>query len=708
MFKNNKVEYNIYLHSKKHMKLLIVESPAKCKKIESYLGKDYKCVASYGHITELSSLSQINIKNNFSPSFIHAKEKSKQIKLLQKETKAASEVILATDDDREGEAIAWHICNICKLCVKKTKRIIFHEITKTAILHAVENPTYINMNVVQAQHARQILDLCVGYTVSPVLWKYIEHGLSAGRCQTPALHLIYENENINREEIITYDIKGYFTSKFIPFALRESMDDPSDFLEKCKTHSFMIHISKPKEIKKSPPKPFITSTLQQKANQVYHYSPKQTMTLCQKLYEQGYITYMRTDSSSYSKVFIKQAEQYIEKKYGKEYIRNDIEKLETNQGKSGQEAHEAIRCTTISTIHLPDTFSPQEKKMYSIIWTQTVESCMMSARGLKLVATITAPNNNEFYYESELISFMGWMMVQNKPIETYYIYLLNIKEGEIKYEKIIASQVMKGGKTHFSEAQLIQALEKKNIGRPSTFSSIVEKIKTKQYVKKMDVQGKKMLCKQFELMNDNITIKEEEKTFQSEKNKLVIQSKGKEVIQFCYTYFEPLFNYNYSEKMECMLDKIVTNDILWYMICKECYDLIQESIKTINISPNKKNHTKHIGIYKDKELIVKKGRFGYYADWGGAKTSLNHLGDININDLTLDILSNYLEKKDTNIVRKLNAELSIRKSKYGNYIFYKTPKMKKPTFYKLDKFKDDPTTCNVDALINWIFTEYKI
>ncbi len=690
------------------MKVVIVESPAKCKKIESYLGPGYKCIASYGHITELTSLSQIDTKKQFTPTFSPCKEKKKQIAMLRKETKAASEVILATDDDREGEAIAWHICQICKLNINKTKRILFHEITKPAILAAIENPLTIRMNIVQAQQARQILDLCVGFKISPLLWKHIAHGMSAGRCQTPALNLVYENDKADRKEKMVYDVFGYFTSKHIKFTLKDNLEDPQDFLEKCKTHTFIYNFTCPKPIVKNPPKPLITSTIQQKANNVYHYSPKQTMACCQKLYEGGHITYMRTDSCSYSKEFIANAKKNITKKWGKEFIHSSISRLETNQGKSGQEAHEAIRPTHIENESVGETFSPQERNMYKLIWTHTMESCMAPAEGQKISATISAPDNKEFYYDSELIVFMGWLIVQNKPLETHYAFLQQIKKGPIQYKKINAQQTMKGGKTHLSEAQLIQQLEKKNIGRPSTFSSIVEKIKTKGYVKKMNVEGKTLVCKQYELLDNTLKTYEEEKTFQSEKNKLVLQPEGEKVIQFCYQYFEPLFNYQYTETMEEKLDQIVRQGIVWHEICKECYDLIDSLSGGVDAPMKPSQTSREIGTYQNKQLFVKKGRFGYYAQWGDNKVSLSMFGDIHIQDIELSHLITYLDKKDSNVLRVLNADLSIRKSKYGQYIYYKTSSMKKPCFLKLAKFKGDPLECNIDELVDWIKSFHKI
>jgi len=293
--------------------LVIVESPAKCKKIEEYLGSAYTCIASFGHLRELGSLKNIDIENHFTPSFtvIDNDIKKKQIEKIRSEIKKVDEVILATDDDREGESIAWHLCQLFSLPVEKTKRIIFHEITETAIQQAVLHPRTINMQIVYAQQARQILDLLVGFHISPVLWKAFNkgNGLSAGRCQTPALRLVYDNQKEidANPSVLVYDVVGYFTNKNIPFDLNreiEKEEETEEFLEAIVNIEHYLHINPVNKTTKTPPEPFSTSRLQQTASNELHYSPKETMTLCQKLYEAGYITYMRTDAKKYSEDFV--------------------------------------------------------------------------------------------------------------------------------------------------------------------------------------------------------------------------------------------------------------------------------------------------------------------------------------------------------------------------------------------------------------------
>ena len=380
------------------VKVVIVESPAKCKKIESYLGAGYKCIASFGHIRNLKGLKSIDIENQFTPSFDIIPEKSKYIRQLREKAKKADEVILATDDDREGEAIAWHIAKVLKLPIHSTKRIIFHEITKTAIQRAIHNPTCVNMNRVYAQQARQVLDLLVGFTISPILWKYINRtkGLSAGRCQTPALRIIYENQkqiDASPGEML-YQTTGIFTKKKIIFQLNykyKTGETMEHFLENSVNFDHRYSASDPKTIYKKQPMPFTTSAIQQKASNEFHFSPKQTMRLCQKLYEKGLITYMRTDSKTYSKDFIETVKEHITENYCARYISPTIDKLTTRKqsGKNAQEAHEAIRTTDINRINISNSYTSQERKMYEFIWRNTLESCMPSAEFLSFTASIS-------------------------------------------------------------------------------------------------------------------------------------------------------------------------------------------------------------------------------------------------------------------------------------------------------------------------------
>jgi DNA topoisomerase-1 len=634
--------------------LIIVESPAKCKKIENYLGAGYKCIASFGHIRELDGLKSINIAANFTPAFIECESKKAQIVKIRQLITTAKEVLLATDDDREGEAIAWHLCQVFGLDVKITKRILFHEVTESALKRAVANPTRVNMDTVQAQLARQVLDILVGYKLSPLLWKYIatpnNKNLSAGRCQTPALRLVYENQKEIEESpgIKVYTTTGYFTSKNLPFILTAHYADEkiiNTFLEASVNHKHRYTYSALRDIVKAPPVPFTTSTIQQAASNDLQLSPKETMKICQKLYEEGYITYMRTDSTTYAPEFLEKARDYIAKKYGSDYTKPLVSVWGENPNQSQSQvvikegkklkkpanltkkaaeennekaaAHEAIRPTdiTVEAAQLEDTkdFTSKEIKMYALIRAHTLESCMPAAtyKGFTatisapiilatisapiILATISAPINpklaeesstttpEEYRYSVEKVVFLGWKIVRGAAAaaeETEnanaFTYLQTLKKDSVlPYKKITAKETLKDLKAHYSEARIVQLLEEQGIGRPSTFSALIEKIQDREYVKKTDIKGKKIKCTDFELEDEELSEIEVEREFGNEKNKLVIQPAGRQVIEFLLKHYEPLFQYAYTKQMEDTLDSIARGAKVWHDLCKECLGEIE-------------------------------------------------------------------------------------------------------------------------------------
>jgi DNA topoisomerase-1 len=602
--------------------LLIVESPAKCSKIENYLGPGYKCVASFGHLRELNSLEAIDIKKNFKPTFVESEGKIKQISKIRTLISKASEVLLASDDDREGEAIAWHITQIFNLPIKTTKRIIFHEITESALKNAVKNPTVINMDVVNAQIARQILDILVGYKLSPLLWKNIakntKTGLSAGRCQTPALRIVYDNQ----KEIDAspgckvYNTVGYFTSKNLPFALNfnhEGEEAMTTFLEDSVNHDHIYTCGKPRTSTKQPPMPFTTSGIQQMASNEMHISPKETMQICQKLYEAGHITYMRTDSMTYSEDFITLASTFITSEYGKEYVNEKINDLSLRgnanelenkkpqaqkaqaQKAPAQEAHEAIRPTNIKlkTLNSSDEFTSKEIKMYLLIHRNTLESCMAPATYKGITASVSSPVKEiEYRFPTEQVIFPGWKIVDGyEKINNDYAYLQTLKcENKIEYKKITSKVTMKNIKSHYTEARLVQLLEQHGIGRPSTFSSLIDKIQERGYVKKDNLKGVAVNCIDFELQGEELSEIETSREFGNEKNKLILQPLGMLVVEFLLKHFDALFDYTYTKNMEDTLDLIAKGDKVWNELCLECLTQIEElsskimpNVKTNNI-----------------------------------------------------------------------------------------------------------------------------
>jgi DNA topoisomerase-1 len=813
--------------------LVIVESPSKCKKIEKYLNDNddlniYEVVATMGHITELKSLENIDIKNNFTCKYDLIEAKKKNTDAIKKKIKDVDEVIIACDADREGEGISYAICEVFKLSIAKTKRIVFNEITETAIVEAIKIPRIINMNLVFAQQTRQILDLLVGFKVTPMLWKYIskntEHSLSAGRCQTPALRIIYDNQNEinNSPGKKMYNIIGYFTNKNIPFELNKSYETEEeivDFLDGTSEFNHIYTCSQPTKSFRSQPEPFTTSKIQQSASNELHYSPKDTMKICQKLYEAGYITYMRTDSKKYSKDFIEGAKKHIARFYNETYINEKIddlcnqrqnkEKLECREDiqeptkkkyvvkkaskkldktdcgevKEKIEPHEAIRPTDISLKELPEETDSREKRLYKLIWSNTLESCMSPASYYVINASLCGFNNTRFTYTSEQIDFLGWKIVENKKYdekENLYNYLQTLKQNlTISYKKVIAKVILKDTKSHYTEAKLINSLEENGIGRPSTFSSIVEKNLEREFVKKQDVKGKEIVCKDFEL-NDTKEIFEIEtkREFGNEKSKLVIQPLGIIVIDFLLSKFSELFNYDFTKQMEDDLDKISNGEKIWYEVCKNCNEKIDELIenlkhnkkveikidnehvymigkhgpvikcitdnsfksikkdinidihrlekgeykiedliedgKTANNETNNETNNPHtiLGIFENEDVILKRGKYGLYVTWGKNSKTLKELGNRPIESINFEevkkILVNTGDSIQSNIIRIINENLSIRKSAKGDYIFFKTPKMKKPSFYNLTEINEDYKTCTIDVLKCWIKDKYGV
>ena len=791
------------IYAKTTKSLVIVESPAKCKKIEEYLGPGYKCVASFGHLRELPSLKNVDINNNFKPTYTISENalKKKQIELIRKEIKKADEVILACDNDREGASINFHLCELFNLPLT-TKRIIFNEITEQALQTAIKNPTTIDMDMVHAQQARQILDLLVGFKVTPILWKCIsnpskDNALSAGRCQTPALRLIYDNEKEIKEskERKVYKTTGYFTNSNLPFELSKEYDNEdrvTDFLDGSSLFEHIYTCSEPKKILKSPPEPFTTSRIQQVASNELHYSPKETMRLCQSLYEGGFITYMRTDSKTYSGDFLREVSEYIMTIYdnNNKYLGNFFDTANSFQNATNknatnknvtQDAHEAIRPTNILLRELPENINSKEQKMYKLIWENTLESCMAPASFFQITASISAFDNCKFTYKSEQVEFPGWKIVSKKNVEEIkrenkdYQYLQIIKQNSvIPYKKMVACVTVKGTKSHYTEAYLVQMLEEKGIGRPSTFSSLVDKIQERGYVKKEDIKGKEIICSDYELENGDICEIETKREFGNEKGKLVIQPLGIIVIEFLEKHFAQLFEYNYTCQMEDILDKIAKGNYNWHDLCSVCNNKIDELIETmgpqakmaiqiddnntyivgkygpvikciektedgkekINFKPlrkdvdistiekgvtqmediidNKKSETKSsyiLGQHHGHDVILKKGKFGLYITWNKNTKTLKELGNRPMENITFAEVQKYLNE-GSNLVREINSNISIRKGPKGDYLFYKTSRMKKPNFYDIKSFirelNEDYRICNIDIIKSWLSDKYNI
>ena len=599
--------------------LVIVESPAKCQKIESYLGKDkYMCLASFGHIREIADgLKSIDVDHDFAIKFAIMSSKYAQVAKLRAAIADAAEVILATDDDREGEAIAWHLCQVFNLSVTTTKRIIFHEITEPALRAAVAAPRTIDMSIVLAQQARQVLDLVVGYKISPVLWTYVAHtNLSAGRCQTPALRLIYENykEIEASTATLVYTVSGIFTKLNLTFNLSREIESGEECLETfiretaaAPDAGFRATVGPSKKTTKAPPSPYSTSTLQQAASNDLHLSPKDTMSVAQKLYEQGYITYMRTDSKVYSADFIAKACDYIRKRFaGDELVGNLSSVSSSSKGSkdaAAAAAHEAIRPTDISRTLLPQSCHPREHRLYSIIHRNTLESLMAPAICQTITMSISSPvavvsgsgtpTACEYRYTAEQIIKPGWKLVAGgyDTEAREYSYFASFAStaaaaaSVMPFKRIMTKCSLRNSKSHYTESGLVQLLEKMGIGRPSTFSSLIDKIQERGYVKLQDVRGKSLECREF-TVSDNIDAslnppskrggksiesKTEVREIGGESRKLVIQPLGIIVIEFLLAHFAPLFEYEFTKNMENQLDEIATGGMVWHELCYKCW-----------------------------------------------------------------------------------------------------------------------------------------
>jgi len=681
--------------------LVIVESPSKCKTIEGYLGDKYKVIATCGHFRSLTDLSQI-ITNDGNIDIKFSVSKPKILKMLKEEILMSKNIILATDNDREGEAIAWHICDACKLPLT-TQRIIFHEITKDAIQRAILSPTIIDMNKVNSQKCRQVLDLYIGFTISPILWKFIQHKLSAGRCQTPALKMLYEREQLikNQNYETTYKVTGIFNT--IEFKLVGNLDDVNviPFLEACKNQNqigFIVEKQPPNEVSYSPPSILITSTLQQRASNI-GMSPKQTMMCAQTLYEHGLITYMRTETPAYSTSFIEKINKQICLQYGKEYVGNPCSNVDT---------HEGIRVTDIKIDSVD--FDSNTNKLYHFIYNHTFQSCMSTAFYIQTPYDISMPYDRIMRHISSYPKFKGWKILKDSDeLESSGLDFMK----KVNYTTINAKEQCENLLLHYNEAQLIKQLEKEDIGRPSTYTSILDSIE--KYVTKGRIETNHLSLVHYTLSLD-IMIEKENKCIE-EKNKLKLTELGEKVTLFCYKYFD-LFEYSYTKQMELFLDNVsnvsnvsISND--WKVILNDQIKKIKEcsSYEIDEIKPEYKSL--HCGLYKKHPLVIKDGPHGYYIDYKKEKTSLKNIEtnisewikDQEINEERMNILIDYMNNDTNNMI---NNDISIRKSKdKGYYIFYKTLKMKKPKFYSFpNELMNEPDYMN--KIKDYIEKKYKL
>lgn len=684
--------------------LVIVESPAKCAKIQKFLSKrkgiNWIVKASYGHIRELKPrLSEsVDIHNNFKPSYQISDSKTKVVNELSKIAKKKNtEIIIATDPDREGEAIGYHLVKVLKLDLNKTKRIYFNQITEKAVLNSLDNPTNIDMNLVNAQQARCILDKLVGYEVSPVLWKHVKSGLSAGRCQSPALRLLCEKECKIKE----FDKKSYYKlsgdfkldkDDFIINCVCEKSFNEKEviykLIQKFIGDKFIIKGIKKSVSKRNPSSPFTTSSLQQEASSKLNISPKDCMSLAQKLYENGYITYMRTDSVDLSEESKKNIKDYIDNKYGSEYYYDEKNggSRHKNKSKNSQEAHEAIRPVDIEKLNAPNSLTSRGQRLYQLIWKRTVGSQMNPQKLEVSKIILESKNTKELFTTSiEKTIFEGYNIIyqSGQSNQEELVKLIDkLSEGkEIPYKVIKAEQKYTKPIPRFSEASLIKELEKLGIGRPSTYSGIITRIQDKLYVEKKTVEGTKIDSANIELKNDKITEKNDKVTYGGEKDKLFVTEIGNIANEFLTKHFsndegKGIIDYSMTSIMESSLDEIAEGKKEWVDIIKEIYNNFHPKVEELSKTKTseKDNYKKVLGndndgleigitMGKDSLVFYKKGK-DFKSKWKFAPIKVDDTDKITLDDAKKALI---FPKKIGKIDKK---DVTIKDGKFGYYINY--------------------------------------
>lgn len=610
--------------------LVIVESPAKAKTIEKFLGKDFKVKSSYGHIRDLAKKDfGVDLEHNYKPNYIVPSDKKQIVSELKKDIKKVKNVWLASDEDREGEAIAWHLCEVLKLNPEETKRIVFHEITKPAINKAIENPRSIDMNLVNAQQARRILDRIVGFELSPVLWKKIKPSLSAGRVQSVAVRLLVEREReiINHKPNSAYRIIADFISggKSKTFKAEyeerpKEIKEAQNILETCKGKKGNIESIKTKPSKKKPAAPFTTSTLQQEASRKLGYSVSQTMRLAQKLYEAGLITYMRTDSVNLSEVVVNDAAEVITSEYGKNYCQ--IRQYST-KSKGAQEAHEAIRPTYIKNKEVKAAV--QEQKLYNLIWKRTIASQMKDAELEKTTVKIKFSGlDKNFTANGEMIKFPGFMKVyqeshdDDKQEENPDI-LPPLTEGQdLAYKQITATEKFTNHPPRYTEASLVRKLEELGIGRPSTYAPTISTIQNRGYVVKESRDGKDRDYSELSLKNQKIESSKKVEITGAEKNKLFPCDIGMVVNDFLVENFQKILDFNFTAEVEKQFDDIASGSLNWDEMLDKFYKDFHPKV-TDTLENKERSSGKRI-LGKDPKtgntVSVRVGRYGPVAQIG--------------------------------------------------------------------------------------------
>ena len=703
--------------------LVIVESPAKAKTIEKFLGKDYKVMSSYGHIRDLKKKELSIDLDTLNPDYEIPEEKKKVVSELKKNAKAAKKIWLASDEDREGEAISWHLCEVLGLDEANTNRIVFHEITKPAILKAIETPRHLDMNLVNAQQARRVLDRLVGFRLSPVLWRKVKPALSAGRVQSVAVRLIVEREReiqnfvsepyyrVNAVFAVTSDdgakneVKAELSNRF------KTHDEALAFLEECKKSKFTVSSITKKPLKRTPAPPFTTSTLQQEAARKLGFTVSQTMMVAQRLYEAGRITYMRTDSVNLSSLAINTSKAEIVRLYGEEYSKV---RMYHTHSKGAQEAHEAIRPTYIDNVSIEGT--SQEKRLYDLIWKRTIASQMADAQIEKTTVNIAieseggkTTNDLQFIANGEVVAFEGFLKVYHESTddedagEEFSHALPIMHEGEeLERREIVSTERYSQSPNRYTEASLVRKLEELGIGRPSTYAPTISTIQQRDYVHKGDRKGEERKYAVDSLLGLKITSKTKKEMAGADKGKLIPTDIGMVVNDFLMENFPEIMDYNFTAKVEQEFDKIAEGKAEWNKEMKVFYQGFEPEVeKVMNARSEHKAGERELGVdpATGKPVFVKIGRFGPVVQIGTAededKPRFSQLpSDKSMETITLDEALE-LFKLPRTVGQFEGTDVVIGAGRFGPYVLHNKKYVSLPK-------DENPMTITLDAAINLI------
>ena len=695
--------------------LVIVESPAKAKTIEKFLGKDFKVMSSYGHIRDLKK-KEISIDTNtLEPYYEIPDEKKKLVNELRSSAQKAKTVWLASDEDREGEAISWHLCEVLGLDEEKTNRIVFHEITKPAILKAIESPRHLDMNLVNAQQARRVLDRLVGFRLSPVLWRKVKPALSAGRVQSVAVRLIVERER----EIQAFESEPFYRVTAV-FALPgnkaktevraevptrfKSHEEALAFLEKCKGATFTVDAVSKKPLRRTPAPPFTTSTLQQEASRKLGFTVSQTMMVAQHLYENGLITYMRTDSVNLSSLCINDSKQEVIALYGEEYSKPRNYKTHS---KGAQEAHEAIHPTYMNNTQIEG--NTQERRLYDLIWKRTAASQMADAQIEKTTVNILVSGVEEYFVATgEVITFDGFLKAYKESSddetndETTHILPAMKKGDHLERLTITSTERFTTAPIRYTEASLVHKLEELGIGRPSTYAPTISTIQQREYVQKGDKKGVSRSFTIDNLKDDKITTTTKKEIVGNEKGKLIPSDIGIVVNDFLLQYFPDILDYGFTANVEKQFDKIAEGKAKWSTMIKKFYKEFDPIVeRTMNIRAEHKAGERELGLdpKSGKPVFVKIGRYGPIVQIGSAEDSEKPLfaqlpSDKSMESITLEEALE-LFKLPRTLGDYEGKTVTVGAGRFGPYILHDKK------FVSLPK-DEDPLTVELDRAIELI------